>query len=278
MTYILYNPLANNGNGLACIDEVQEAYRDDAPELRDLTQLDTKAFLADLTADDLVILCGGDGTINRLVNDLDGTRPAVPIRVWRFGTGNDFLRDVTADSDPNARTALLNDYIRNLPLATVGAQRFRFVNGCSGGVDALVCAKMNEGRGRKQSYVTTALRCFFRDFKTTTARVTVDGVTHTFDRVWIAGAMNGRYQGGGMKFAPDQDRNSGLLCCYVWHGTSPVGTLLNFPRIMKGTHPKIRNHCEMRFGREITIEFDDPQAIQLDGETVTGQTRLHIVK
>lgn len=278
MTYILYNPLANNGNGLASIDEVQEAYRDDAPELRDLTQLDTKVFLTGLTEDDLVILCGGDGTINRLVNDLDGTCPAVPIRVWRFGTGNDFLRDVTADSDPNARTALLNDYIHNLPLTTVGEQRFRFVNGCSGGVDALVCAKMNEGRGTKQSYVTTALRCFFRDFRTTTARVTVDGVTHTFDRVWMAGAMNGRYQGGGMKFAPGQDRTGDSLCCYVWHGTSILGTLVNFPRVISGKYVCSKKHCEIRFGREITVEFDEPQAIQFDGEAITGVTRFTIVK
>lgn len=274
MTYILYNPFANKGKGLAGTEQVMAAYAEEAPEVIDLTKIDAKAFLGGLAAADRVILCGGDGTINRLINHLGGECPDVPIYLWRFGTGNDFLHDVAADAD--IQTVRLNDYIRNLPSVEAGGERIWFVNGCSGGVDALVCEKMN--RDKKSNYVTTAIRSFFRDFKTTTARITVDGEAREYDRVWMAGAMNGRYQGGGMRFAPDQDRQSDRLCSYVWHGTNPVGTLLHFPSIIKGSHGKYTKYFEMRFGKEVTVEFGDPQALQFDGETITGVTKFTIRK
>lgn len=277
MTYILYNPHANNGNGTEGVELVKKALASEEPELRDLTALDAKSFLNGLTAEDRVILCGGDGTLNRLINDLEGACPAVPVHVWRFGTGNDFLRDV-ADNDPSKQTVLLNEHLNNLPHADIAGKRRWFLNGCFAGVDALVCERMNEDRGKKPSYIATAIRSFFRDFHTTTARVTVDGETREYDRVWIAGAMNGRYQGGGMLFAPDQDRSGDSLCSMVWHGTSPLGTLLHFPSIMKGKHIKFTKYCDIRFGREITVELGDPHFVQLDGETAAGVTRFTISK
>ena len=69
MVYILYNPHANNGNGEKGVEEVRAAFAEKTPALRDLTQLDLRAFLVGLAAEDEVVLCGGDGTINRLVND-----------------------------------------------------------------------------------------------------------------------------------------------------------------------------------------------------------------
>ena len=276
MVYILYNPLANNGDGEKGVDEVKAAFSGKKPELRDLTRLDTAAFIAGLTEADEVILCGGDGTIHRLVNALDGVCPAVPVRLWRFGTGNDFIRDT--EEDPTAESVLLNDHMKNLPCAEVDGQRHWFLNGCGGGVDALVCAKMNGALGKKAGYASVAVSSFFKDFKTVSARVTVDGETMEFDRVWMAGAMNGRYQGGGMIFAPGQDRRSDKVCLYLWHGTGRLGTLLHFPSIIKGTHGKYTKHCVLRFGREITVEFSAPQFLQLDGETLSGVTRFTVRK
>ena len=206
MTYILYNPHANNGEGTKGVEAVQTAHAAEQPELCDLTALDIKAFLTGLTAEDKVILCGGDGTLNRVANDLDGKCPAVPIHVWRFGTGNDFLRDVIGD-DPAAQTVLLNDYMKKLPCLEIDGKRRYYLNGCGAGIDALVCRRMNDDRGKKPNYAVTAVRSFFKDFHTTKARVTVDGETREYDRVWIVGVINGRYQGGGMLFAPGQDRH-----------------------------------------------------------------------
>lgn len=272
MTYILFNPLANGGRGDRGLEDVTDALSAEDPQVIDVTQTDAAAFLGGLTADDKAVLCGGDGTIHRLANELDGIAPAVPVYVWRYGTGNDFFRDVTIGTpEENAPSILLNDQLHDLPVVSYNGKKERFLNGCSCGVDAVVCGMMEENRFSpgKASYAATALTSFFRRYKPMSGRVTVDGETRAYDRIWMAAAMNGRFQGGGMRFAPEQDRHSGQLCCLVWHGTTPLGTLLRFPFVIPGKHTKFAN-CDIRFGREITVELDAPTVIQLDGEVTDG--------
>ena len=273
MTYILFNPLANGGRGERGIGDVKTALAEEKPEAVDIRSIGIRSFLDGLSARDKVILCGGDGTIHRLVNELEGTVPEVPVHVWRFGTGNDFLRDVTIDTDPHVRSVLLNDYIRDLPVVHVGDRTLRYLNGCSVGVDAVVCGQMEKNRfaPKKSGYAVTALRSFFRCYTPMSGRVTVDGKTYSYEKIWMAASMNGRFQGGGMRFAPGQDRGSGKLTCMVWHGTSAVGTLLCFPTVIPGKHTGF-SFCEMLVGRSITVELEKPTMIQLDGEVIDGVT------
>lgn len=276
MTYILYNPLANGGKGALGLDEVKTFLAAESPEVRDVTGLDAAAFFAGLAESDRVILCGGDGTVHRLANDLFGTPLRAELLAWRFGTGNDFLRDLTDGQPTDSPLVPIGKQLQNLPAAEIGGDLHRFVNGCSVGVDAVVCAMMEESRHapKRSSYAATALGSFFKKYKPMAAKVTVDGETRSYDRLWMAASMNGRYQGGGMKFAPDQDRNGDTLCCMVWHGTTPLGTLLRFPFVIPGWHTGFPM-CDIRFGREITVELTEPTWIQLDGEVlpeVTGYT------
>ena len=254
MTYILYNPKANNGHGTDGLDKVTAAVKaaGGAPELLDLTQLDAGAFLMGLAAGDQAILCGGDGTLHRLVNSLDGRVPAAPVYVWRMGTGNDFLRDVSGKNGP--RTVLLNDYIKDLPRAEVDGRNHRFLNN-----------------------VQLTLRLALRDFKPVNASVTVDGETRRYERVWVASAFNGRYVGGGVKLAPDQDRMSDKLCCVVLHDLGRVWVLVNLARAMWGGHTKLPQ-CDVRFGHEIAVTFDAPTALNMDGEVISGVTEYRAVK
>jgi len=45
-----------------------------------------------------------------------------------------------------------------------------------------------------------------------------------------------------------------------------------FPTIFKGEHVKNTNKVACLKGREITVRFDRPCALQIDGETVLGVT------
>ncbi|MGM9614264.1 MAG: diacylglycerol/lipid kinase family protein [Oscillospiraceae bacterium] len=271
MTHILYNPLSNGGHGLKGIEDVQAAFAAEHPQSLDITALDVKAFIADLSPEDKIILCGGDGTLHHLVNDLDELPPSIPIHIWRFGTGNDFMRDISPKG--GEKTLLINEYIRHLPTAEFQGMTRRFVNGCSCGVDAIVCQKMEENRlhPRKSGYIATAISSFFRYYKPISGRVTVDGETRSYDKIWMAGALHGRMQGGGMKFAPQQDRSGDTLTSFVWHDTSALGTLVRFPFVIPGWHTGFAA-CDMRVGHEIIVELDEPTVIQLDGEILEGIT------
>jgi len=272
MTYIFYNPLANGGNGRQGIDEVQAHFPHS--QLYDITSLNANDFLTSLSAEDQVILCGGDGTIHHLVNDLsDPAGLAVPVYIWKFGTGNDFWRDVPAKKE--LEMVLLNDYIKNLPYAMVNGKPIRFLNNCSFGIDGRVCEMGEEKKrtkGGRVSYAAMALKAIGYDYKCARARVTVDGVTKEYDKVWLATAMNGKYFGGGMKLTPGQDRRSDKLCCMVWHKTSRLLALPLFISVFPGLHVHLKSMFDIRWGNDIHVEFDRPCAINLDGEVTSGIT------
>ena len=282
MVYILYNPLANNGKGTAGLDDVIAAaaarHPGQTPTLFDMTGSDAAALLMGLSPEDEAFICGGDGTLHFLINALDGRVPAAPVYVWRMGTGNDFLRDVLDGSQEQA--ALLNDYIKDLPTAETAHGIRRFLNNVSFGLDGQVCelGEQEKARlGRPVNYIALALRLVFRDYHPARAAVTVDGQTRTYDRVWVASVFNGRYVGGGQMLAPGQDRTGDALCSVVLFGLGRLGALLRLPKVLKGRHENMPQ-CDVRFGHEITVTFDKPGAINMDGEPLQRVAGFRAVK
>ena len=67
--------------------------------------------------------------------------------------------------------------------------------------------------------------------------------------------MNGRFYGGGMMTAPQQDRNNpeGKLSVVVMHGSGKLKTLMVFPSIFKGEHISHTEMVEVLTGKEITV-------------------------
>lgn len=71
-TYILYNPLAGNGTCKQKAEQLALQYADAV--LHDITRIkDYSAFLAPLDTADALVLCGGDGTLCRFVNETTWT-------------------------------------------------------------------------------------------------------------------------------------------------------------------------------------------------------------
>ena len=91
--------------------------------------------------------------------------------------------------------------------------------------------------------------------------------------------MVGRFYGGGIMPTPDQDRfdEDGNLSVLVFHGTGRLRTLIMFPSMFKGEHVKYKKAITILKGKEITVEFDEPRPLQVDGETMLG-IRKHTVK
>lgn len=76
---------------------------------------------------------------------------------------------------------------------------------------------------------------------------------------------------------PGQTRNNpdGTLSLLVWHGSGKLPTLMNFPNIFKGEHTKKSKMCEVLTGKDITVRFSHPTALQIDGETILNVTEYH---
>ena len=274
---ILYNPLANNGKGLQTSEALRAMFPDDDLHFEDLTAIgDYASYFADLSAGDVVILCGGDGTLNRFINDTEGLTLNREILYFAAGSGNDFRHDVCGADEENKPFSLAK-YIRDLPTVTVKDKTYRFLNGIGYGIDGYCCevgdAIRQNTPDKAINYAGIAIKGLLFHYKPTNAKVTVDGETRTYKKVWLAPTMNGRYYGGGMEIAPAQDRlGDGTLSVVVMYGSGKLKTLVVFPSIFKGEHVSHKEMIDIRCGREITVEFDRPVALQIDGETILGVT------
>ena len=84
--------------------------------------------------------------------------------------------------------------------------------------------------------------------------------------------MKGRFYGGGMMATPDQDRNATELSLMLFYGKGRLKTLSVFPSIFKGEHVKHKNMVAIHTGTEISVTFDRPSPLQIDGETILDVT------
>lgn len=282
MVYILYNPKAGVGHGEVERSKVTHHFPGCSFAIKNALEIgDYPAFFAGLLSDDMVVFIGGDGTLNYFVNAM-GDRPIrQKVYVYKAGTGNDFLHDVCSKKAAEDTLLEISSYIAALPRVTVNGKEYRFLNNVSFGVDGWVCAKRQEATAtgkEKTDYSVLAIKGLLGGYKRAGATVTVDGVTKHYKKVWMAPAMNGRYIGGGMMVAPDQDRKSELLTSVVFCNAGRLRTATIFPSVFKGTHLKYKKYIAVLTGREITVTFDSPRDLQIDGEVIRNVTSYTAVK
>ena len=278
MKYLLYNGLASSGTCKVKAEEYLAKEGEDA-KLLDLVGLDIREWMQSVTAEDVLILCGGDGTLNRLANDLDGVELPCPLLHYKTGTGNDFLVDL---EDVLGKTDVgpINEYIKNLPTVKVKDIECKFINGIGYGIDGMCCEyadKMRAAGKNKVNYTTLAIRlCLFK-YKAPNATITIDGQELKYSKVWLAASMKGQYYGGGMKVAPGQRRDSGKLTLAVVHGLGRIKLLTIFPKIFDGSYTKYTKHVTLHQGNHIKVAFDAPMALQIDGDTVLDVTEYEVI-
>lgn len=265
---IIYNPISGNKSGESCAKELQK--RLGARECIDMTAIESYADFFAEHEDASIIICGGDGTLNRFLNDISDIEIKSSICFYPCGSGNDFFRDIEADKN---EVVCIDKYITNLPVCTVGNKEFKFINGVGYGIDGYCCEvgdKLRLESDKPINYTGIAIKGLLFHYKPTNAKITVDGVVHEFKKVWIAPTMHGRYYGGGMMPTPEQDRlnEEGTLSVMIFHDTTSIQTLMIFPSIFKGEHVKKDKKVTVLSGKEITVEFSSPRPLQIDGETI----------
>jgi diacylglycerol kinase family enzyme len=226
------------------------------------------------------VICGGDGTLNRFVNETDGLEIACEISYLALGTGNDFLHDIEKEND--GTPVPVKQYLTDLPFVEVKGKKYRFLNNVGFGIDGYCCEEGDRLKAKSDkpvNYTAIAIKGVLFHHKPSIATVTVDGQSYSYKKVWLAATMKGRYYGGGMKSAPEQDRmaEDGSVSLVGWHSTGKLRTLMRFPSIFKGEHVKYTDMITIHKGHDVTVSFNIPTAVQIDGETVVGVTSYRVV-
>ena len=278
MTYLLYNTHAGNQHVEQELDSLISSFQGNA-EKKDVETINYKTFIPTLTKEDTVILCGGDGTLNHFINDADGIDIECDILYYPSGSGNDFANDIGCPAHDHPIP--VKQYFENLPLAEVKGKQYRFINNVGFGIDGYCCEvgdMLKEKSDKPVNYTAIAIKGLLFYYHPTNATVIVDGKKYEYKKVWLAPTMKGRYYGGGMIATPAQDRNDpdGKVSVMIFHGSSKLQTLMIFPSIFKGEHIKKEKYVTIHTGHEISVSFDRPASVQIDGETILGVTEYRV--
>lgn len=271
MYIILYNPLSKSGKNKGVIKKLEKFLKKRNEEYikNDILAIaDMKGFINNLSEEKLVIL-GGDGTIHYVLNFIHNIEIKNEIYFWGAGTGNDFSRNVSGKN----KLTLINPFLKNLPTIQYENDERVFINGTGMGIDAFVCEYVKKGNGKSAlTFKINTIKAFLK-YKPVDMKITVDGVSKIYKKVWLSTVMNGVNQGGGIKFAPDAIMNDGVLDICIAHSYRRIGLFLRFPFLVIGHHKWLKN-IELFQGKEIIMESEVGLPLQMDGEIVTNIRKI----
>lgn len=274
---VLYNPKGNNHQAEQTTKQLNSILKgDELTYINVLNVTDVQALVDGLPADEGIIISGGDGTLHHFINDADCTALKNPVWFWSCGTGNDFI---TSLGESAGKLVKVNDIIKSLPTATVKGRSYRFINGVGFGIDGYCCEvgdRMRLKSDKPINYTSIAIKGLLFHFKPVNATVTVDGVTKSYRKVWLAPTMYGGYYGGGMLATPGQKRGEGIVSTLVYYGKGKLKSLMVFPSIFKGEHIRHTDMTEILRGKTVNVQFDRPCALQIDGETFLDVTEYSV--
>jgi len=217
---------------------------------------------------DTVIAVGGDGTLNEVVNGLDGFD--TPLGIIPLGTANDFATQAGIPTDADhAMDVILHRKPVRIDTASLNGRRF--LNVSTGGVGAEATAETpaeaKETLG-PVAYAITGVRKFaeFEPY-----RGSFHGGDFSFDGEFLMFAVGvTRASGGGTLVTPNASVSDGLLdvCVVEAMGRTEFARLAL--KIKRGEHlgePGV-HYAQVP---SVTIESDRLLSVNVDGESTEAQ-------
>jgi diacylglycerol kinase (ATP) len=230
--------------------------------------------------DRLLVVVGGDGTMNEVVNGAAGTN--AEIAVLPNGTGQDFGRThaIPTGFDDAVRVALGGE-TRAIDIGRVsmGGETRYFANVGSAGMSGSVARRANSMSKRLGGRATFfyALTREFLAWRNTEVTVRLAGGEERRGAMHDVIIAIGRWHGGGMHLAPDASYDDGLFDVVLIGDVNKLDFLTTAPRLYTGkylSHPKV-DHLR---SASLTIDAAGPLPVEVDGEPIgTTPARFEVV-
>jgi diacylglycerol kinase (ATP) len=219
----------------------------------------------------LVMAWGGDGTINEVASAL--AFDEIPLGIIPAGSGNGLARELGVHPRPERAIAdALAAEPRPMDLGEIEGRLF--ANTAGAGFDAHIASRFAASRHRGfLGYAGITARAL-ADYAPLTYRITTQSGTVNVRAVLVTIANSAQF-GNGALIAPGAKVDDGVLDLVVVEERSRFATVCQVPRLFNGTVGRIRG-CTIRQIERVTIEADRPMTFHVDGEPVTGGTRLTV--
>ncbi|MEA5601041.1 lipid kinase [Nostoc sp. UHCC 0252] len=220
---------------------------------------------------DLVIIGGGDGTLNAAVDALVDTQ--LPLGILPLGTANDLARTLEIPNSLSEACKIIADgNLHRIDLGWVNGKHF--FNVASLGLSVKITQRLTKEVKRRWgifAYAATALKVTW-EARPFTAEIAINGESVRVKTVQIA-VGNGRYYGGGMAVADDATIDDQRLDLYSLEIKHWWQIILLLPAMRQGRHIHWQGVRSLQ-GQEIKVYTRKPRPINTDGE-ITTYTPAH---
>ena len=245
--------------------ELQEAPIDHPDQLPDVIREHRERV-------DLVIIGGGDGTLNAAVAGLVDAH--LPLGILPLGTANDLARTLGIPATlPEACQIIAAGKVQPIDLGWVNGKYF--FNVASLGLSVQITRNLTKEVKRRWgvfAYAATAMQALWKS-RRFHAEIQMEGGRSEKVRAIQIAVGNGRYYGGGMAVAEDaaiDDQRLDLYSLEVQHWWQMLAILPAMRRGRQAVSPWAQSWT----GKEFHVYTRRPRSINTDGE-ITTSTPAH---
>ncbi|WP_304509654.1 YegS/Rv2252/BmrU family lipid kinase [Anaerotignum sp.] len=216
-----------------------------------------------------ILISGGDGTINQVLNAMLNNGINLPIGIYPAGTANDFAQNFNL---PTSVDEITDIYTReNYTYADIGRINERyFINVAS--VGCLVDVSQRTDTKLKSSFGIFSY--YFKGIeefqKLKPVKIKMESDQFIFDgEAYFMIIMNGKSAGGFKKIAPLSVYNDGLLDIYIFKKCPLIDLMSLVGKVLKGEHDSSPYVIYFQSSK-LTVMCDENIGTDLDGEEGTG--------
>lgn len=219
----------------------------------------------------IVVACGGDGTVNQVSSVVAHTTMALGI--FPLGSGNGLARSNRIPLDlKQALQIIERGATKQIDGATVNGHPFFCTAGI--GFDAHIANEFATSTKRGfVTYFTTTIKEFF-SYSPSLYKITIDGKIIETKAFLITIANAGQW-GNDVYIAPEAELNDGILNVSILKPFSNFAIpMIGIKLFSKKIHTSISLQSEK--GKHMEIEFNGELPVHFDGEPITAKNKLSI--
>lgn len=286
--FVIVNPVAGSGRGLIDFPQISKLLRND--DIRhDAVFTEHKHHATELTVTAAnqgyrkIIVIGGDGTLNEVVNGLFIQKTVEPreilLAVIAVGTGNDWVRTFGIPQHYSEAIRAIREgrsFLQDVGTVTYTESHYtqtRYMANVAGlGFDAYVISTFNhlKMKGYKGGwmYLYSILKSYFR-YKSSGARIWVDDKVVFNNLIFSLAIGICKYNGGGVQQLPNALADDGLLDLTIIRPVHWWHIVFRLKKLFNGDIYQI-GHVIHAQGRKVRIEAAPSIQLETDGELMGG--------
>lgn len=264
---LIYNPNSGDKSFRHKLDMVIDRLQSGGYEVmpfRTRRVEDIRSAIRTAEALDIVIVSGGDGSINHAVNAMIAENIHVPLGILPSGTANDFSEHLKIPRNiSDACRIITNGNTTELCLGKINDRYF--VNVAAGGlltdISQNIDINMKNTLGKMAYYIKGIEK--LPEFKP--IQVTVqNGINTMKEKLFLFVILNGS-MAGGFTLAPDSKAGDGMLN-FIGIKTCNILDMINlFIKMLRGEH-LVNNNILYFKSSEFTVECSENIETDIDGE------------